>query len=324
MDSLPKLRVIDVLLYEDLNLLDVAGAVQAFDTAFYDGRRVYQPRYVSVDGRSVRASNGLVMGVQDRLRSDSPADDLLVPGGEGAGHMCQHPKVLDTLRDWVARPGDQRLISICSGALVLAAAGVLDGRRATTHWARAAQLAQWPKVQWDLDRICVDDGRVYTSAGVSTGIDLALSIIRADCGKAVALDVARELVVQLRRSGGQSQYAMHLAGQFTDDDLLTQLIEAIVADPRRRWDLPMLAQEAGVTARTLSRRFRQHMDVTPIQFVERVRVDHARSLLEARLPLKQVAHSSGFGDTQRLRRAFDRQLNTAAAEYAQIFGTVGE
>lgn len=155
---------------------------------------------------------------------------------------------------------------------------------------------------------------------MTTGIDLALSIIRADCGNAPALAAARELVVQLRRTGGQSQYAMHLAGQFQPEDALAKLIETVISHPCRDWTVGHLADTAGMNARTLSRRFAVSMDTTPARFVERIRVDHARGLLADGLPLKRVAIYAGFGDYQRMRRAFRRQMGVDPADFARTFG----
>lgn len=198
---------------------------------------------------------------------------------------------------------------------------MLDGRPATTHWSRAAETRQYDRVLWDLDQIFTAQDRVFTSAGVTTGIDLALHIIRADWGSEVALDVARELVMQLRRTGGQSQYAMHLAGQFTKDDALTQLIEQVVAAPHLDWSLETLAQTAGMNPRTLSRHFKRDLQENPGQFVERVRVDHARGLIAEKLPLKDVARQSGFGDLQRMRRAFQRRFGVNVSDYVSSFVT---
>ncbi|SFI47250.1 GlxA family transcriptional regulator [Jannaschia pohangensis] len=318
MDKVPTARTLDVLLFDGVNLLDVAGPVQAFDTARFDGRPVYRHRYLSITGRAVRANCGLTLGVAGGLAERAPGADLLIPGGD-IDDVAAFPALRAAIRATLAAPGDARVISVCSGALALAAAGVLDGRVATTHWSRQRDIARHPDVRWDLDRIMAGDGRVWTSAGVTTGIDLALHIIRADCGKAAALAVARELVVQLRRTGGQSQYAMHLAGQFTDDDALTRLIEAVLAAPARDWTLDTLGAEAGMNPRTLSRRFRQAMDMTPVGFVERTRVDHARGLLLGGLAAKRVAVDAGFGDLQRMRRAFQRQLGVGVRDYADAF-----
>lgn len=314
-------RKIDVLIFEGVNLLDVAGPVQAFEAALQHGQNAYAHRFISLDGGSVRASSGLRLHADAALADIAHGADLLVPGGNGVDDMLCHQPLLEAIRAKAAETSSSRLISICSGALILAAAGVLDDRPATTHWSREKDTRDYVQVIWDLDRISVSQDNVFTSAGVTTGIDLALAIIRADCGNAVALDVARELVVQLRRTGGQSQYAIHLAGQFTRDDNLSRLIEAVVARPDKAWTLDDLVEEAGMNSRTLSRHFNRHLNTSPAQFVERVRVDHARGLLSDRLPLKTVAQNSGFGDTQRMRRAFQRHFGVGLSDYTRVFGS---
>ncbi len=321
MDNSVLPRTIDVLLYEGVNAIDVSGPSQAFDQAQRRDRRAYVLRYVSVDGASVRASCGLALAPDGCLSVDEQSD-LLVPGGAGVDELLQDTALLEVVRARATHTGESRLISICSGALVLAAAGVLDGHTATTHWSRERDARQFPGVMWDLDRIYVASGRIFTSAGVTTGIDLALEIIRSDCGNEAALTVARELVVQLRRTGGQSQYAMHLAGQFAKEGGLGRLIETVIADPGRAWTLDDLAVEAGMNRRTLSRAFQRHLSMPPTQFVERVRIDHARGLLEETLPLKLVATQSGFGDVQRMRRAFQRRYGLSMAQYAAAFAHV--
>lgn len=320
MDKRPRKRKIDVFIFEGVNLLDIAGPVQAFDTARYDGRKMYDHRYVSLDGRPVRASCGLNLATDDRLSAMSDADDLLIPGG-GVDKHLDNEALLQIVSAKANAPGDGRIISICSGALILAAAGALDEKMATTHWRRETIIRSYPRVLWDLDRISTESDRIYTSAGVTTGIDLALAIIRKDCGNSEALEVARELVVQLRRTGGQSQYAIHLAGQFTPDDALTRLIENVVARPDKDWSLENLAQEACMNPRTLSRRCKKHIQLSPAQFVEKTRVDHARGLLSENIPLQTVAVKSGFGDLQRMRRAFQRRFGVNLGEYLSVFGT---
>ena len=318
MDIVLEPRTIDVLLYDGVNAIDVSGPSQAFDHARWGDRRAYVLRYVTVDRAPVRASCGLTLMPEGCLSADD-SSDLLIPGGAGVDAMMLDPTLRRVVQARAAQGGDSRLMSVCSGALILAAAGVLDGHIATTHWSRAHDAARFAAVSWDLDRIYVASDRLFTSAGVTTGIDLALAIIRGDCGSTAALTVARELVVQLRRTGGQSQYAMHLAGQFTAEGGLGRLIEVVTADPRRPWTIDDLAREAGMNPRTLSRAFRRHLSLPPAQFVERVRVDHARGLLEDAVPLKLVARHSGFGDVQRMRRAFQRRYGLTLSQYAAAF-----
>ncbi len=317
MDSLRSSRKIDVLLFDGVNLLDVAGPVQAFEAANLAGRARYQTRFVSLDGKPVHACCGLKLTPDARLAPEARGYDLLIPGGKGVDDLLGKPGCLKTIRRRAG--GDGRTLSVCSGALVLAAAGVLDGHRATTHWSRLEDTRKYPSVLWDLDRISISQGNVHTSAGVTTGIDLALAIIQADCGPAAALAVARELIVQLRRTGGQSQYAFHLAGQFTGEDALASLIERIVTEPHLDWSLETMADTAGMNPRTLSRRFKRDVHDSPAQFVEKIRVEHARSLLQDDLPLKSVAVKSGFGDLQRMRRAFQRHFGVQLSEYRTMF-----
>ncbi|MEP5154593.1 DJ-1/PfpI family protein [Planktotalea sp.] len=313
------MRTIDVFLFEGVNLLDVSGPVQAFEAAKVDRKSQYECRFVTIDGEPVKASCGLRMLADDELSAASKSHDLLIPGG-GVDAVIKEGRIQSIIQARAARAGDGRLISICSGALILAASGVLDGLDATTHWSRAKDIKKYKEVCWDLDRICVEEDRIFTSAGVTTGIDLALAIIRADCGRDVALGAARELVVQLHRTGGQSQYAMHLAGQFSRDNSLAHLIEKIVSQPQLDWTLEEMAQTAGMNTRTLSRHFQRDVQQSPAQFVEHTRIEHARGLLKDNVPLKQVAQDSGFGDLQRMRRAFQRRFGVHVSDYVKAFG----
>ena len=310
-------RNIDILIFDGVNLLDVAGPVQAFEAATHLGQAAYKTRFVSHDGKPARASCGLRLTPDTQISAVENERDILIPGGEGVDALTQDHRLLKKIQD--RAKGEGRIISVCSGALILAAAGVLDGIEATTHWARLQDTRKYPAVLWDLDRISISQGRVHTSAGVTTGIDLALAIIQSDCGPSTALAVARELIVQLRRTGGQSQYAFHLAGQFTGNDTLAGLIEKLVTQPQLDWSLETMAHEAGMNPRTLTRRFKRDMHETPAQFVEKVRIDHARTLLQNKLPLKRVASESGFGDLQRMRRAFQRRFGVQLSEYRNMF-----
>lgn len=310
-------RRIDVFLFDDLNLLDVAGPVQAFEAANSCKATAYKIRFVSAGRQGARASCGLHLSSQALFSAKDVGNDLLIPGGKGVDNLMTDPGILRLVRKYHAGAG--RVISVCSGAMVLAAAGILNGLSATTHWSRQEQTKSYPEVAWDLDKISITQGKVFTSAGVTTGIDLALAIIQADCGPSVALAVARELVVQLRRTGGQSQYAFHLAGQFSGDDTLANLIEKVVAQPHLNWTLETMADVSCIHPRTLTRRFKREIDETPAHFVERVRVDHARNLLQGDAPLKRVAIDSGFGDLQRMRRAFQRRFGVQVSEYRSMF-----
>lgn len=312
------LRVIEILLFEGVNLLDVSGPVQAFEAAMIHGRRQYGLRFVTLDGGSVRASCGLRLGADAALCDGPVQTDLMIPGGK-VENLLNRRSLLNNIRTRHENTQGHRLISICSGALILAAAGVLDYREATTHWSRSKETKNYDRVSWNLDRIFCDSDHLFTSAGVTTGIDLALHIIRQDCGPTVALECARELVIQLRRSGGQSQFAVHLPGQFTNSTDLSNVIEQVVSNPENNWSIEALSQAGNMNQRTLSRRFSREMNCTPSQFVERVRLDHARGLLLEGIPLKTVAARSGFGDLQRMRRAFKRRFGLDIRRYLENF-----
>lgn len=320
MASTPRRRI-DVLLFDGANVLDVAGPVQAFAEVGANGAASYALRYVSEDGGCVRASCGLHLGADAALSPASEADDLLVPGGSGVDAQLKRSAVVRAIADWNAVRPERRLISVCSGALLLAQAGVLDGREATTHWSRAAFARErFPQVLWQPDRIYTEHERVMTSAGVTAGIDLALAIIRRDRGPGAALAVGRELVVQMRRSGGQGQFSAALTAQHAREPALGRLVETVVANPGRAWTLDEMAREAATSPRSLSRRFVQATGLPPAKFVERVRVDQARTALADGVPLQTVATELGFGDPQRMRRAFVRQLGVTAADYRAAFG----
>lgn len=320
MDKLQKPRLIDVLIFDDVNILDVGGPVQAFVSALANNKRRYHHRYVSLDGKPVKANCGLTLNPDAKLSASSKADDLLVPGGEGVDALLENEKLQSVISGWADRPFDCRLISICSGSLLLAASGVLDQKEATTHWSREVfAKTQFPKTRWNIDKIYTMSEQIYTSAGVSTGIDLALSIIGKDCGTATALDVAQELVVYLKRSGGQGQFSNFLNNQYELRSDISTLVTKIIDDPAAPWTLATMADETSLSSRTLSRKFIHQMGLTPVQFVEQTRADYARNLLSNGVSLQTAASVSGFGDLQRMRRSFKRLLGLSAKEYAERF-----
>ena len=313
-------RKVNVFLFDGVNLLDIAGPVQAFTSASLSAPSAYSLRYISSDGRPVRACCGLELVADEALDSQTDADDLLIPGGRGVDACLSDTALIAVIKNWLEERKNRRLISICSGALVLAASGVLDGCKATTHWSRATMARErFPRVDWQLDRIYVTGEQIFTSAGVTTGIDMALSIIRRDCGPETSLAVGRELVVQMQRSGGQEQFSASLAGQQAGDPALSRLVKLIVAQPADDWTLEAMAQSARMGLRSVSRKFNDHVGMSPAKFVERVRIDCARDLLLGGEDLKRIAVMSGFGDSQRMRRAFMRHLGLSAAEYAANF-----
>ena len=228
--------------------------------------------------------------------------------------------LLDWLRVRAARA--RRVASVCTGAFLLAAAGVLDGRRAATHWSVCAELARrFPAVRVEADPIFVRDGPVWTSAGVTAGIDLALALVEQDLGRDVALDVARYLVVFLKRPGGQAQFSTALSLQAAEDRF-GALHEWISAHLAEDMPLPVLAREAGMSERSFSRRYAEATGITPGRAVERLRVEAARRLLsESRLPVKRVASRCGFGSEETMRRSFLRLLAATPQDYRARFSS---
>lgn len=259
--------------------------------------------------------------VADRALSSvrGPIDTLVVVGGEGARAAAGDPALVA----WVARAAarSRRVTSVCTGAFVLAAAGLLDGRRATTHWSSCAALARHhPTVDVDAEPIYVRDGNVWTSAGVSAGIDLALALVADDLGRDVALRVARQLVVFVRRPGGQAQFSAQLAHQASEREPIRELQDWISEHPDDDCSVARLAARAAMSPRHFARVFRAETGVTPAQYVERVRVECAQRLLETTgLPVEDVAVAAGFGTVETLRRAFARRVGASPRDYRDRF-----
>jgi transcriptional regulator GlxA family with amidase domain len=246
------------------------------------------------------------------------ADTLLVAGGIGWEGAARDRALLD----WLARQAGrvQRLGSICNGAMILAAAGLLDGKPATTHWAYLDRLASMaPKTRIDRDALYVRAGNIYTSAGVTAGMDLALALVEQDHGKAVALAVAQELVLFLKRPGGQSQFSRHLAAQ-KRDDLFGELELWMLDNPRADLSVDSLARRMSMSPRHFARLFRARLGTSPGSYVRRLRVEQARSRIEEGAGrLKQVARDCGFPDEQALRRSFQDLVGITPAEYRARF-----
>ncbi len=318
MDKTP--RYIDLLIYDDANIVDIAGPAQVFSSALRDDTPAYSVRYVSTNGQPVRSSCGLCLMADAPLSPDSMADDLLIPGGNGTDHMLGDETTLNIIGNWQSTRPHGRLISVCSGALILAGAGMLDGRRATTHWNRKGQAHRlFPAVDWQIGQLYFADPPVMTSAGVASGIDLALAVVRRDCGAASALTVAREMVVYLQRAGGQSQFADILEAQFCADTGLQKLLDQIVQSPQHEWTLNSMADVAGMTPRTLSRRFVKEAGVAPAQFLERLRVKRASDIIAAGSTAAKAIGLAGFSNYQHMQRAFKRQLNVTIGAYEARF-----
>jgi transcriptional regulator GlxA family with amidase domain len=288
------------------------------------GGDAYRVRIVSPDGRDVVSSSGFRVGVvSSAAEVDGPVDTLIVPGTWTWPEAIGRPALLAAVSAGAAR--SRRVVSVCVGAFVLAEAGLLNGRRATTHWRFFDELAErYPAVALDRDAIFVADGAVYTSAGVSSGIDLALALVEADHGAAVARLVAQHLVVFMQRPGGQAQFSVRLRAQPVSHAPLRAVLDAVAEDPAGDHRLEALSARAGFSSRHLSRVFVREVGMTPARYVEQVRVEAARALLASSdAPLEVVARSSGLGSVESLRRAFRREVGVTPHAYRRRFETTG-
>ncbi|GGP77563.1 GlxA family transcriptional regulator [Streptomyces calvus] len=310
-------RTVLVVLFDDVQSLDVTGPVEVFAGAEKHTPGSYRLCTASVDGAPVRTSSGLTV-VPDGALADAPEPHtLLVPGGQGTRRP--DPRLTDWLRGH--GPRAERLVSVCTGAVLLADAGLLDGRRATTHWAYCDTLARdHPAVDVDPDPIFVRDGHVATSAGVTSGIDLALALVEEDLGRQTALTVARHLVVFLRRPGNQAQFSAQLAAQTARREPLREVQQWITEHPGADLSVEALAARASLSPRHFARAFHAETGTTPGRYVDRVRLEHARRLLEDTGDgVEEISRASGYGTPEAMRRAFVRTLGTSPAEYRRRF-----
>lgn len=296
------------MLFPGFQLLDAAGPIAAFEAASHLVAGAYPLRLAAADPGPTRSSAGIAL-TAEALPSPRGVGTLLVVGGNGTNAACEDARLVGFLRRCGPRVG--RLASVCSGALLLAEAGLLDGKRATTHWCRVAQLEkQYPAVRVEPDRIWVRDGSVWTSAGISAGIDLALALIAQDHGPLVAKDVARELVVYAQRPGGQTQHS-RLLDLGPSDGRFAELNAWMRERLSSKLDVETLAARMKMSPRTFARAYAAEAGVTPAKAVERLRVEAARALIEAGAPsLVAVAERTGFGDIERMRRSFVRLFGT--------------
>ncbi len=315
-----------IVTFDSAQILDVTGPLEVFSSAsrFVPGVR-YRTEVVSVRGGPVRASCGLEFASSSIAEVRAPIDTLVVAGGTGMYAAAADDLLLRHVRRLAG--GARRVTSVCSGAFVLAAAGLLDGRRATTHWAACDLLdTSYSEITVDHDAIYVHDGNVWTSAGVTAGIDLALALVADDHGHRAAATVARHLVVYLQRSGGQAQFSAVMAGQAADTepvrDLLSWLRDNLDAD----LSLAALARQINLSERQFTRVFKAEVGSTAADHVEAVRLESACRLLETtHSSIEQVAKTCGFGTPETMNRTFRRRLNTTPGEHRHHFsgGTKG-
>ncbi len=315
--------LITIFAPSNVHLLELAGVRDALFEANCKTRSAqpYRVRLVTEQGSPTQSASGVTFVPDEGVReATQPSDTLVVLGPFG---VPDHPS--ETVADWLRAQAKhaRRYGSICTGAFLLAQAGLLSGRRVTTHWQYAKRLAaEYPDIQVESDRIFVRDGPVFSSAGVAAAIDLAFSLIEEDHGRALALWVARRLVVFLKRPGGQSQFSAALTAQTAATSPIDRIRLHILEKPRFALDLNSLANVAGVSPRHLSRLFHAELGMSPAAYVELTRIDIARRLLEeTSAPIKSIAHVAGFGSTATLRRAFLRRMGVTPLEYRPRFQT---
>ena len=315
------MRRIVIVAFQGIQTLDVVGPAEVFSIAdrLRNGNE-YEVEVVAADAAPVAAWSGIKL-VPDRAISAvrGPIDTLLVAGGTGVVDAITDERLVRWIRSAAAR--SRRVASVCSGAYLLAEAGLLDGRRATTHWASCGDLQRrYPEVQVERDPIYVRDGAVYTSAGVTAGIDLALALVEEDLGASVARDVARWLVLFLRRPGDQAQFSTRPEWRPAEREPLRDLQAWVADNLDADLSVPALAERAFMSPRNFARAFRREVGMTPAAYVESVRLERARAELESGdASIEAVAAACGFGTVETMRRAFQRHFNVNPASYRGRF-----
>ncbi|MBS1101630.1 GlxA family transcriptional regulator [Gluconobacter sp. Dm-62] len=298
------IRRIGILLYPDFQLLDAAGVTAAFEIASTLAAEIYEISPLSREGGSIRSSSGIALETCP-LQENEQFDTLVIVGGEGHKTAMSCPKLLASIKYHAAKT--RRICSICSGAFLLAQIGLLDERRATTHWQYAERLkALFPRVKVEADAIHVQDGTVWTSAGISAGIDLTLAMITEDIGEDIARRTAQQMVVFYRRPGGQSQFST-LLEMTNSHDRFADLLGWARSHLSERLTVESLACQMGMSPRNFSRTFQASVGISPARAIERLRVEAARERVErSNVPIETIAMTSGFHDPERMRRAFLR------------------
>lgn len=323
-------RNVVMVAYPDAHILDVVGPLEVLTGAKLFLPRETVPYRVSLVARRagpVSTTSGLTLqadaGFAQSRAEDAPIDTLIVAGGHGTSDALKDAELLDYV-GWAAARA-RRVVSICTGAMILAELGLLDGRRAATHWWWAPILAQkYPAVQVDADAIYVRDGKYWTSAGVTTGMDLALALVEEDWSHAVAVQVARYNVMYMMRPGGQAQYSAQLLADKSEDPVIARTLTYILASLTDDLDVPALAERACMSERTFARRFKHQTGMTPAHYVEEARLQAARVELEqSDAPVEQIALRTGFVSAERMRRAFQRRLGVSASDYRSRFRAGG-
>lgn len=315
-----------MVVYPDAHILDVVGPLEILTgTQLFlsDGKKPYETCLVAHDTGVFRTTSGICLQADQDFasarRSRKPIDTLIVAGGHGTLEAIEDKALLDYV-GWASKRAN-RIVSICTGALILAELGLLDGRRATTHWWWCPVLSQrYPKVTVDADALYVKDEHIWTSAGVTAGMDLSLALVEADWGHDIALQVARYNVMYMMRPGGQSQFSAQLLAQQAEDPLIAKLMRFIQNNIGADLSVANLADHCCMTPKTLTRKLRDETGMTPAHYVELARLQAARIALEqSNHPIETIASQTGFVNSERMRRTFQRHLGVSASDYRNRF-----
>jgi len=320
---------ISILIFEHANIIDVTGPAGVFSAATAllnapasatDVQSGYEIRFLAEAISPVQTDGGLRLLPDATLESvTGPVDTLIVPGGTGARDLKHQRGMISWLHQVV--PHTRRPCSVCTGAFLLAEAGVLDGRKVVTHWDHCETLSQhYPSLTVDPDPIFIADGKFHTSAGVTAGMDMALALVEEDFGHEIAIATARQLVMDYKRPGGQSQFSDRLTSQLSAGSRFSGLLSWVYDNPGKDLRVDTLAEQAAMSPRNFVRVFSSETGQTPAKFVEKIRLDLARTLLSgSRQTISRIADTCGFGNAERMRRTFHRHLTTSPENYRKRF-----
>ncbi len=326
-NELGRSKTIGFVAYPGVELIDLCGPLDVFTHAGWCRQLVgkvdapvYRLEVFAPQPGPVVTSTGLAIVAGHAIGTlDMDIDTLIVPGGPEIDEALRDPVLIDWLR--AMAPRVRRVVSVCTGAFLLAASGLLDGRRVTTHWAYSQRLSrEYPAIKVEADQIFVRDGKVYTSGGITAGIDLALALVEEDHGRDIASRVARRMVMFLKRPGDQSQFSAFLTAEAVNRQDIGELQAWIVANPGADLSVEALAERVAMSPRNFARLFQKETETTPAKFVEQARLENARrKLLQATAPIEAIAEQCGFGNTERMRRSFQRMLRVSPHDYRARF-----
>lgn len=322
-------RTVDIVVYPGFKALEAIGPMSVFEYANLHLKRKglgvgYDVRVASTQTGAVQSDTLMALHASKALSTLALPDDAIIVGARDIQTALDNSQALV---EWIGEVAGKigRLAALCSGAFFLASAGVLDGKRATTHWGVAQQFKdRFPSVSVDIDAIFIRTGNIWTSAGVTAGIDLALAFVEEDHGRELALEVASDMVVYLKRPGGQSQFSSHLMSQKTTQPSVREIQAWILENLHQRLPVAMLAEKARMSVRNFTRVFHQEVGLSTLEFIEQARFERARQLLaDLDMPIKSVASRTGFTDDDHMRRIFQKRLGITPRVYRERFATTG-